>query len=154
MTVYFAYGTNMSRTLMRGRCPAARTIGPAMLAGWRLMVTIDGYLSIVRRPGARIYGMLWRLTPRDLAALNIYEAVGSGLYRRQMLPVLAGGRRQAAHVYIGRSVVAGRPRPGHLPLVISAAQDWRLPAAYVDQLRRWAGSGWQGARAPESGEIR
>ena len=34
--------------------------------------------------------MLWRLKPRDLAALNIFESLDSGLYRRTMLTAAAG----------------------------------------------------------------
>jgi hypothetical protein len=154
MSLYFAYGTNMDRAVMRLRCPGAQALGVAALAGWRLMVTVDGYVSIAPRLGACVHGVLWRLSPRDLAALNSYEAVGAGLYRLRLLPVFAESRQRAARVYVGRSVTPGRPRPGHLPLVIAAARDWGLPQRYVAQMRRWIGKGWQSARARESGEFR
>jgi gamma-glutamylcyclotransferase (GGCT)/AIG2-like uncharacterized protein YtfP len=154
MTLYFAYGTNMHRTSMRLRCPGAHAIGTGMLSGWRLLVTVDGYVSIVRRQGGCVHGVLWRLTARDLAALDAYEAVAAGLYRRRVLTVLADERRQSAQVYIGRSIAQGRPRPGHMALVLAAAREWDLPAAYLDEMRQWAGPGRAGARAPESGEIR
>jgi hypothetical protein len=153
MLLHFAYGTNMDRALMPVRCRGAQALGIATLAGWRLVVTVDGYVSIVPRLGACVHGVLWQLTPRDLAALYIYEAVATGLYRQRMVSVLAGRRRQTACVFVGRSLAPGRPRPGHLPLVIAAAQDWNLPSGYLAQVRRWAGTGWQGARAPESAEV-
>jgi len=137
MTLYFAYGTNMDRGSMRLRCPGANAVGTGMLAGWRLLVTVDGYVSIMRRQGACVHGVLWRLTSRDFAALDAYEAVAAGLYRRRALPVLADGRRQWAQVYIGRSNVPGRPRSGHMALVVTAARDWSLPAAYLDEMRQW-----------------
>jgi len=138
MPLYFAYGTNMDRAGMRRRCPDARALGTGTLEGWRLLVMRDGYLSIARRRGARVHGVLWRLTPRDLAALDAYEAVDSGLYRRCALPVLAGGRPASAQVYVGRRPAPGRPRPGHLPVVLAAARSWNLPAAYLDELQQWA----------------
>jgi gamma-glutamylcyclotransferase (GGCT)/AIG2-like uncharacterized protein YtfP len=138
MTLYFAYGTNMDRAGMRVRCPGARAIGTGSLQGWRLLVMRNGYVSIARQPEANVHGVLWRLGPRDLAALDAYEAVDAGLYRRRVLPVLADGRQTSAQVYVGRSSTPGRPRPGHLPLVIAAAQSWNLPAAYLDELQRWA----------------
>jgi gamma-glutamylcyclotransferase (GGCT)/AIG2-like uncharacterized protein YtfP len=153
MTLYFAYGTNMDRASMRLRCPGARAIGTGILSGWRLLVTVDGYVSIARREGC-VNGVLWRLTSRDFAALDAYEAVAAGLYRRRALPVLAEGRRQWAQVYIGRSNAPGRPRPGHMMLVVTAAREWNLPAAYLDEMRQWAGPARMGARARESGEIR
>ena len=51
MTLYFAYGSNMSRALMRARCPTAREVGTATLAGHRLIITSDGYASVVPEPG-------------------------------------------------------------------------------------------------------
>ncbi|MPZ56335.1 MAG: gamma-glutamylcyclotransferase [Rhizobiales bacterium] len=154
MTLYFAYGTNMDRAAMRLRCPGARAIGTGTLEGWRLLVAVDGYVSIVRRPGARVHGVLWRLTAHDLAALDAYEGVDAGLYRRRMLPVIVGVARRRAQVYISRSAAPGRPRPGHLSLVMSAAQSWHLPITYRDELRRFASSGWHGARTPQAGEVR
>jgi gamma-glutamylcyclotransferase (GGCT)/AIG2-like uncharacterized protein YtfP len=153
MSRYFAYGTNMDRALMRPRCPGARALGTAALVGWRLVITVDGYVSIVPRPGACVHGVLWRLTPRDLVALNAYEAFTAGLYRQRLLSVSAGGKRQLARIYVGRCATPGASRPGHLSTVIAAAQDWSLPPVYIAQMRRWSGSGWHGARAPESGEV-
>ena len=31
-----------------------------------------------RKPGGIVHGVFWRLTPRDLAALNAYENVAVG----------------------------------------------------------------------------
>jgi cation transport regulator ChaC len=86
--------------------------------------------------GALVHGLLWRLTPRDLAALNAYENVESGLYRAATLPVQAGGRVVRALVYVGRSDVPGRPRLGYMQLVAAAARDAGLPADYVANLER------------------
>jgi hypothetical protein len=153
MTLHFAYGSNMSRALMQARCPAAHALGTATLAGWRFVVTPDGVGSIARRPDALVWGVLWRLTPRDLAAINAYESLDSGLYLRRLLPVRHGDRRRAALVYIARRAGEGVPRPGYIGLVVEAARDWGLPEAYVRSLRRWSPSAWRGARARDTGEI-
>ena len=146
MTLYFAYGTNMDRAGMRLRCPTARALGTGMLEGWRLFVMRDGYVSIAPQAGACVHGVLWRLGPRDLAALDAYEAIDAGLYRREVLQVLHEGRHTPAEVYVGGDNAEGRPRPGHLPLVIAAAQSWGFPADYLDEIRRCA--------APDAGEPR
>ena len=73
MTLHFAYGSNMSRGLMEARCPGATVLGLATLTGWRFVINPDGCGSIVRQPGGMVYGVLWRLTPRDLSAVNAYE---------------------------------------------------------------------------------
>src|SRR5437588_7687186 len=113
MTPYFAYGSNMSRAHMARRCPAAAAIGPARLDGWRFLVTLDGFASIVPAPGSVVHGVMWRISARDLAALNAYESLDSGLYVRRTLPVRVGDRIVRALAYIGRERTAGKPRPGY-----------------------------------------
>jgi AIG2-like family len=141
MSLYFAYGSNMSRALMRRHCPQARPIGAAMLDDHRFIVMIDGYASIVAQAGARVHGVLWRLTPTDSAGLDAYERVEAGLYRRCILPIRCAGRRSSALVYVGHSRRHGPPKPGYLELVIAAAQDWGLPRPYVETLAGWAPAG-------------
>ena len=107
MTLYFAYGANMERAAMRRRCPGATALGPARLSGWRYAIA-EGYGSVARAPGRRVFGVLWRLTPRDLAALNIFESLDSGLYRRAMLTVELDGQRARASV-LPRQLLAPLP---------------------------------------------
>jgi gamma-glutamylcyclotransferase (GGCT)/AIG2-like uncharacterized protein YtfP len=137
MTAYFAYGSNMSVALMSRHCPHARALGMATLKGWRYIVTTDGYASIVPRAGKTVIGVLWNISPRDRAALDTYEDIASGLYRRRVLPVRHGTRRLAAMVYVGRSVTEGRPKPSYQMIVIDAARHWHFPEKYLDELVRW-----------------
>jgi hypothetical protein len=153
MTWYFAYGSNMSRALMHARCPGARAFGTATLAGWRFIITADGYGSIAPQAGTVVHGVLWRLGPRDVAAINAYESVDSGLYTRRVLPVRCGARLRPALVYVAPKGGAGTPRPAYIQLVIEAAGEWELPRRYVHSLQRWAPSGWRGARAKDTGEV-
>src|SRR5262249_2989067 len=148
MTLYFAYGSNMSRAPMRARCPTAREAGTATLAGHRLIITTDGYASVVPEPGGIVHGLLWRLAPRDLAALNAYESLDTGLYRVVTLPVRAEGRQLAAMVYVARSRTAGLPRPGYLEAVLAAARELAFPDDYIEALARWQPSGLHARRAP------
>jgi gamma-glutamylcyclotransferase (GGCT)/AIG2-like uncharacterized protein YtfP len=152
MALHFAYGSNMSRALMRRYCPGAQALGSARLDGWRFMVTSDGYASIVPARGGAVHGVLWRLGTRDLAALNAYESLDSGLYRTRLLPVRHGARVVRALTYLGRSIQAGRPRPGYQDgIVVPAAREWGLPARYVAELARWSPSARRGVRAAEPG---
>jgi hypothetical protein len=153
VTLHFAYGSNMSRTLMNGRCPGAEALGTATLFGWRFVINREGVGSIAPRPGGRVHGVLWRLTARDVAAVNAYESLDSGLYLRRRLAVRWGERGASALVYIARRPGEGTPRPGYIWLVIEAAREWKLPEHYIRSLARWAPSGWRGARARDTGEV-
>ena len=151
--LHFAYGSNMSRALMGARCPGAAALGTARLAGWRFVITRDGYASVVPAPGAEVHGVLWRLRPRDLAALNAYESLDTGLYRRRMLTVPMRRPPQSALVYLGRNGAEGRPKPGYQEIVVAAARKWELPTSYIRMLERWAPAGHSGSRAAETGEL-
>ncbi len=149
MTLHFAYGSNMSRALMGRRCPAATALGPARLDGWRFVITRDGYASLVRDSGARVHGVLWRLTPRDLAALDAYE---QRAYLRRVVPVRHGAGRRPALVYLAPERGGGRARPGYQELVVASARDWKLPHEHVVTLERWI-PGFRGALTVSTGEM-
>jgi gamma-glutamylcyclotransferase (GGCT)/AIG2-like uncharacterized protein YtfP len=142
MTFYFAYGANMNRRAMAKRCPQAKPLGIAMIGGYRFVIGSGGYASLARAPGHCVHGVLWRLTPRNLAALDAYESIDTGLYRRAVLPVRFGGRTSPALLYLGRRPGQGRPRRDYLQAVIAAARDWKLPPGYIARLERCT------ARAP------
>jgi hypothetical protein len=151
MTLYFAYGANMERAAMRMRCPGATALGIARLTGWRYVIA-QGYGSVARAPGRAVFGVLWRLTPRDLAALNIFESLDSGLYRRLLLTVETNGKRARALVYVGRQHGRRRAMPGYQERVVAAASDWQLPRNHIAELRRHAPA-YRGARPAETGEL-
>jgi gamma-glutamylcyclotransferase (GGCT)/AIG2-like uncharacterized protein YtfP len=148
MTLYFAYGSNMSRAWMGRLCPQARALGPAQLADHRFMIVSGGYASVVPRAGDVVHGVLWRIVAGDFDALDRYEDVAGGLYDRWMIPVQHRGDRRTALIYVGHSHSPGRARPEYCELVLSAARDWELPAAYVANLARQLS-----ARGEEAGEV-
>lgn len=146
MILHFAYGSNMSRAVMRRHAPDARPIGAAALANHRFTITADGYASVEPMRAATVYGVLWRLTPRDRVTLDAWENIAAGSYRAENLPVHHAGRRRMAVVYVARRRRAGRPKAGYMELVIAAARERELPPTYIMSLQRWLGSVGVGAR--------
>jgi cation transport regulator ChaC len=141
MTFYFAYGSNISRSDMAGRCPYAKALGVATLTGRRFAIGRDGYASVMPAGGATVVGVLWRLSARDLAVLNAYESIASGLYTRDRQMVRHNGAAVSALVYVARGCGAGRPRPGYMERVVEAAREWNFPADYVRMLQRLLSAG-------------
>src|SRR5262249_7777227 len=122
--------------------------------------------------GETVHGLVWRLAPRDIASLNAYESLDTGLYSVATMPVClahvpakwppvrrqghapireARARQVSAMVYIARSRAPGLPRPGYLEAVLAAARDLDFPPAYIAALARWLPSGRRGQGA--SGEV-
>jgi hypothetical protein len=153
MTLYFAYGSNMSRPAMKRRCPGAKAIGPAVLDDHRFFVGIDGWGSVAPSKGHAVHGVLWRLTPRDIAALHAYELLHQGLYDVKHLPVRRDGRRLRAMIYLLRRRAPGKPKPGYVEMIGAAARAWRLPEHYIRSVERWSVSRWTGTRVIDAGEL-
>ncbi len=140
MPLYFAYGSNMDVAAMAQRCPRSASLGPALLHRHRLVIMSEGYASVVRDPRHRVYGLLWDVALADVRALDAYESVATGLYRKALQPVkrLGGsGLRplQQALVYLGRGDGGGVARPGYLENVLACAEQLEFPAAYLAHIR-------------------
>jgi len=114
----------MSRAQMGARCPGATAVGIATLEHWRFIIGVEGHGSIAPSPGAIVHGVLWRTAAREIAAINAYENVASGLYLRRVVAVRHGASLLPALAYVLRRRGEGRPRPGYIHLVVEAARDW------------------------------
>jgi len=136
---------------MRVRCPGAVALGAAMLPGFRYVIA-RGFGIVVPQGGACVHGVLWRLTPRDYAALNLFESLDSGLYRRALLTVEGPHGPCRALIYRARRGGRRHATPGYQERVVAAASDWRLPQRYIAELRRHL-PGYRGGRPIETGEI-
>ena len=148
MTLYFAYGSNMDRSAMRHRCPGARAVGPAVLEDHRFFVGIDGWGSVSASRGDMVHGVLWRLTPRDIAALHAYELLHQGLYDVRYLPVRHGSRRVRAMIYrLATARLSAWRSQAMSSGLRAAAREWNLPEPYIRSVERWSRSRYTGARA-------
>ncbi len=138
MRCYFAYGSNMRRDQMANRCGGARYIGKACVEGYRFRITDRGVATIVPESGARVYGVLWKITAHDEHCLDRYEGVGRCLYDKRSILVQTAERATCqALVYPARAKSDGRPRCKYLEGIIEAATEARLPESYLKELRTW-----------------
>jgi hypothetical protein len=151
--LHFAYGANMHRDIMRRHAPAAIPVGAATFADHRFVITADGYASVVPARTHIVYGVLWRITPRDRVMLDAWENVAGKLYRAAMLPVRQAGEVRPALVYIARPSRAGRPKASYMELVIAAARAWQLPDDYISSLQQWLPRRPAGAGPRKLGDI-
>ena len=105
---YIAYGSNLNIRQMRWRCPTARIIGTAELAGWRLLFKgskTGSYLTIEPFAGCRVPIAVWDVTPEDELALDHYEGYPSFYYKKELTLDIKGiktgkVRRRKVFVYI------------------------------------------------------
>lgn len=145
MPLYFAYGSNMGRDAMAVRCPASRPLGLARLARHRVVIMREGFASIAPDPRRIVIGMLWDLAFADVPALDRYEGVARGLYRKCVLSVLGEDGPRRALVYVGANAGPGAPRAGYLESVMDPGRAAGLPAAYLDEIAALGGRGLRGS---------
>lgn len=134
--LYFAYGSNLSRSQMKKRCPGSKALGVAILRGYKFQINSRGYANVLATPGGRVYGLVWDLDDADLAALDKAEGVAQGLYRRESIAV-ERDTPVDAQVYIARDSDPGVPTPRYHRAVVDAARLLELPAPYLRELESW-----------------
>ena len=137
--LYFAYGSNMDPVQMGERCPDARAVGRASLADWEVHIGIRGFATVVDTAGSLTWGVLWEVSPADLASLDVYEGVAHGHYRRETLTAQGPESAHAALIYIEEFEGDGEPRHGYLERILDGARAFGLPDDYRAKLARLAG---------------
>jgi gamma-glutamylcyclotransferase (GGCT)/AIG2-like uncharacterized protein YtfP len=84
-SLMFAFGSNLNKRQMARRCPDAVPLGKIKLEDWKLV--FRGVADVIRSPGEHVWGGVWLITDHCERALDLYEGVGSGLYRKEYLPL-------------------------------------------------------------------
>ena len=132
---YFAYGSNLSKQRMLQRTGAIPGSRQVFLKDYRLAfnahVGQEFYANIVPSIGDVVRGVAYQCNPAAITALDHYEGVTRGCYRRATVEVeVEDGERIRAEVYIaGENYVSenGRPTAFYLGLIITGAE--RAPSA-------------------------
>ena len=123
----------MDVAAMAERCPGAALVGVTRLPGYRFVIARAGYASLEPDPAGDVHGVLWLLTPQDVAALDVFEGVEEGLYRKAVFSIDGG----PALVYVPADRARGKPAAGYLAGVVAAAREHQLPTDYVKEIERW-----------------
>lgn len=128
---YFAYGANMDRGHMSRTAPGAVLLGHAVLDGYRVVIGKAGYGTVVPGGDTVVHGILWRLTERDEEALDDFEGIAQGLYRKDVVAVRTAAGVEQAMVYLATDDRPGVTSADYVRQVVAAARAAGLPAEYV-----------------------
>lgn len=154
MPLYFAYGSNMDRGAMARCCPASKPVGVGRLMRHRFFIFDEGYASVIRDPQRAVWGLVWDLALADVAALDRYESLSTGLYTKVVQPIVTDKGPRRAVVYIGRSAKPGNPKPGYMEGIVGAAIEAELPQDYIQGLKGWLPNAQSAAQPLERPKIR
>lgn len=81
---YVAYGSNMSISQMKHRCPNAIPIGTATLKDWALVFRY--HATIEPQPGSIVPVVVWEISDSDEQNLDYYEGYPN-YYKKQYISV-------------------------------------------------------------------
>ena len=131
--LYFAYGSNLSYAHMARRCPAARPVGPLVVADGRL--TFRGMADVVGVRGWEVAGGIWRITRQCERELDRCEGVASRIYMKRFLTLAVdGGEPEDCLFYQMRTSRGIMPPPDYyIETIARGYADFGLDTAYLDQ---------------------
>ena len=138
---YFAYGANMRDSAFRVR----RRIQPlehrsGRIKGYRLRFNLEGRprgkaapANLHPDPDAEVWGVLYRITRRDLIRLDSTEGVPGRGYRHVVVEAEdRSGRVIPAITYIAQGKkVDGKPSLRYITLLREGARTYGLPETYI-----------------------
>ncbi len=128
---YFAYGSNLSVAAMKARCPAAVPISKATLPDHRLVFRT--WADVEPCPGYSVPGVLWTITSACETALDLYEDVAGGLYRRLTVSVRRDGVAGPVQALMYRMDRAGYEPPDRdtLSLIEAGYADFGMDPRWI-----------------------
>ncbi len=136
MTQYFSYGANMDPVHMAEHSPGAVRLGHAILRGRAFGIAAGHYGTVRTEAGSSVHGVLWRLTPEDEAALDAFEGIAKGFYRKDSVEVVNdAGESVTAMIYLPVDDSPGSPSRRYLERIIEIATQLEFPDAYLQRLR-------------------
>jgi len=136
--LYFAYGSNMHRAGMAVPCPEAKPMGAARLPDYRFRINRRGVATVVPEPGATVHGILWSVNDDCLRALDRFEGVARGFYRRLTRRVTTSDHdSKNAFLYLAADAERGRAPWAYLDLLLKVAREAEFPPEYVAELEQW-----------------
>jgi gamma-glutamylcyclotransferase len=138
---YFAYGANMDDGTFRVRRGIrALERRPGRVKGYRLRFNLEGRprgkaapANLHAEPSAEVWGVLYRITKRDLLRLDATEGVPGRGYRHIVIGVEdAGGQLLPAVTYMAQGKEAdGKPSLRYITLLRDGARAHGLPETYI-----------------------
>ena len=105
--LYIAYGSNLNKRQMYGRCPGAKFLGTGVIENYALQFKGSphgAHATIAPQEGSVVPVGIWRIQKRDEKSLDMYEGYhekGYCYYDKEQIPVkFENGMQINGMVYI------------------------------------------------------
>ena len=136
---YFAFGANLHGARLRERAASARALGAARLEGFRLCLDKlasdgSGKLNLAPDSASSVWGVVFRIDPAELAALDRFEP---GYSQISVSVRLRGVIPLEARTYLSEKRAPDlRAQPEYRTLIVAGAREHGLPLDWIGLLER------------------
>ena len=135
--LYFAYGSNMDKIQMDNRCPGAEPLAICKKLNYRTILNTRGVATIIPELGSICYGILWRVTKDHVKALDKYEGVRQGFYKKVNFSVMIDGYQIPCLVYIAADDKIGSSiRPGYLNTLLRGIENFNGHSKWYNEIKQ------------------
>lgn len=126
---YFAYGMNTNIAQMAARCPEARNLGKAVLAGYQFRFA--GHADIVPKENGLVEGVLWEISDNCLKSLDALEGFPYYYDRKEVTVVGSEGGEDALVYYMTEGMPDGMPSESYRDMVMDGYSQNRIPVNQI-----------------------
>ena len=139
--LYVAYGSNLNKQQMKGRCPDAKFVGTGVIENYELQFKgslYGAHATIAPKEGASVPVGLWTIQSRDESRLDMYEGyrkTGYRYYDKEQVRVnMTDGGSVIGMVYImDQRMDFGQPTPGYYDTVREGYANCGLDESVLEQ---------------------
>ena len=123
MKYYFAYGSNLHHLQMKRRCPNCKYIKKLVLHDYNLTFRSKyGAADIERKPSAKVYGALYRISKTAEKRLDVYEEYPT-LYKKMYFK--HQNKKIMTYTMVRKSILVP-PRTRYLNVIKKGYKDCKL----------------------------
>ncbi|MFH0846475.1 MAG: gamma-glutamylcyclotransferase family protein [Chloroflexota bacterium] len=130
---YFAYGSNLNKSLLAERCPGFKPVCSAVLPNYKLIFTgwsrkwRGGVASIKSYQGEKVPGAIYEGEEKDFQRLDRYEDVPANYCRLNVLVLDEDGKAYQGVTYIKSGQIDETPPSKEYLLTIRQGyKDWGI----------------------------
>ena len=136
--LYFAYGSNLSISQMKQRCPKSKLLHKGYLRDYKLVfsryssIWHGSVADVIRVEGRHVWGLLYEMPKDDLKSLDSFEGFPR-MYNRKLMTIYNEKSQPTKNVwiyYIVHKFKNGRPAKRYLDIIKTAAFNFNFPKYY------------------------
>ena len=138
---YFAYGSNLHKRHMKGRCRDSQPVAKAILEGYELTFKGNrkgnGVADIQPKAGEQVVGAIYKVSKADRAALDRYEGYPR-LYDRHVIEVVRQDTGETVKAFVYRMLdhyIPTPPNDHYFNIIAEGYRNWCMDAD-LDRIER------------------